>query len=114
MNQFQTQNNLKFYSTPFPSFFEDEEWLEYKVGTVKGLWNCDNENYIILSFVNEEKNNGHLQDVFQWFENSCKRDQKNLLIKEIVNEKFYKHLIEKRGFEKVNNNKNELIKYINK
>jgi hypothetical protein len=116
MNAIETTHNLDFEWSEYPNFFEGEDWLQYKVGTVKGLWNSDDENYIILSFVNHEKGNGHLQDVFEWFENSCKRDNKNLVIKEIVNPFFYKHLTEKRGFVPLSENpedQNNLIKYIN-
>lgn len=112
MNHIETKHNLDFFSAPYPNLFEDETWIQYKVGTVTGLWNVDVDNYIILSFVNSEAGNGHLQDVFQWFENSCKRDNKNLVIKEIVNERFYNHLINKRGFV-TTEEENQLIKYIN-
>jgi hypothetical protein len=73
-------------------------WLLYRVGTVTGQWRCTPLGYEILSFVNDKKGNGHLEDVFEWFEYACRRDKKPLLIREIWNKRFYKHLIEKRGF----------------
>ena len=71
---------------------------KFKVGTCEGLWGSDDITYYILSIINTERGNGHLQDVFDWFESSCKRDKKNLIVLEIWNERFKKHLIEKRNF----------------
>jgi hypothetical protein len=51
-----------------------------------------------MSVKNESPGNGHLEDLFQWFENSCKRDKKNFMILEFFNDRFKKHCIEKRGF----------------
>lgn len=71
----------------------------FKVGTVHGQWFCTPEAYCIMSIVNEQPGNGHLTDVFEWFEASCKRDKKALIVMELMNERFKKHLLEKRGFD---------------
>ncbi len=42
--------------------------------------------------------NGHLEDVFEWFEYACIRDCKGLIIREFFNDRFYNHCIEKREF----------------
>lgn len=41
---------------------------------------------------------GHLDDVFQWFEFSATRYKCPLLILELMNPRFKKHCIDKRGF----------------
>jgi len=74
------------------------EWSQFRVGTCKGMWRSTDTSYDILAILNEEKGNGHLEDVFEWFENSCKRDNKDLKVLEVWNKDFKKHLIDKRGF----------------
>lgn len=84
--------------------FEVAEWREhpaiklYRVGTCEGQWMATEEAYCIISVVNSSPGNGHLNDVFEWFEMSCKRDGKALIVMELMNERFKKHLLEKRGF----------------
>ena len=107
------KNNFGFISGDFENYLEYEVWKTYNVGTVKGLWNVDNDNYIILSFINSEAGNGHLEHVFEWFESFCIRDNKNLLIIRILNENFRTHLIKKRGFVP-NGTANQLIKHFKK
>lgn len=84
--------------------------MEFQIGTCHGLWKCKNRQYQILAIDNDEPGNGHLDDVFEWFENSCKRDGYNLVIQELWNLGFKKHLIEKRGFKPLG--KDNLIKII--
>jgi len=62
-----------------------------------------------MSVMNESSGNGHLEDVFEWFEHSCKRDKKALMILEFFNDRFKKHCIEKRGFIAIPG-RNDLIK----
>jgi hypothetical protein len=83
--------------------FEVTNWImgpyiQFRIGTCHGLWNATGESYDILAIDNKEKGNGHLEDVFEWFENSCRRDNRDLKVLEVWNQKFKKHLIEKRGF----------------
>lgn len=111
--KFQSTNNLDFYHGPWDNPFNDEGWTLYRIGTVSGQWRCLQDAYEILSFLNDQPGNGHLQDVFDWFENSCKRDNRDLRILEVGNEPFKKHLIEKRGFEAIPGT-NHLIKKIRK
>ncbi len=56
------------------------------------------DSYDILSIRNRCKHNGHLEDVFEWFEKSCRRDKKVFRVLEVWNKRFKRHLIEKRGF----------------
>lgn len=67
-------------------------WLE-----VKGFGQC----LCLLSVMNEFPGNGHLEDVFQWFENSAKRAKVPFMMMDFENQAFKKHCIEKRGFEEV-------------
>lgn len=75
----------------------------FRVGTCTGIYSCNGNSFIIIGVVNHHEGNGHLQDVFDWFENSCKREKVNLVVAEILNERFYKHLIDKRGFTAIDN-----------
>lgn len=77
---------------------EDHYGFHFRVGTCTGLWGSTDDSYYILAVENHKPGNGHLNDVFEWFEFSCKRDKKNLLVLEIINPDFYIHLISKRGF----------------
>lgn len=92
---FTTAHNLAFLSCAWE---RDPEWNRFKIGTCEGLWRATALTYDILSIVNDVPGNGHFDDVLQWFENSSKRDRKNLRIIEIMNKDFFRHLIEKRGF----------------
>lgn len=102
-----TQNKLDFLSRRSNLQLDLDKgivWNDFLVGTVHGKWTSTKEFYIILVIINEVPGNGHLNDVFQWFENSCKRDKKALVIKEFFNPQFKKHCLEKRGFKPLGNN----------
>ena len=98
--QFKSTHNLLFETAPFYT----NDVIRFRVGTCTGIFSFDGDNYIIIGIGNDKQGNGHLQDVFDWFENSCKRDKKNLMVVEIMNKRFMKHLIEKRGFTAIDNN----------
>ena len=87
----------------------NESWHHYKIGTCYGLWKSKNKTYEILSILNDVPGNGHFQDVLEWFEHHCRRDNKALRIKEFfLNPEFKQHLINKRGF--VEDGKDDVIK----
>mgnify|MGYP006900773195 CR=1 FL=1 len=95
--------------------FEVSEWLfpefkMFRVGTCYGLWRSTGKTYDILAIDNKEKGNGHLNDVLQWFEYSCRRDNLSLRVLELWNKRFMKHLIEKRGFKRIKKS-NNVIKH---
>lgn len=92
-----TIHNLIFEVAPWEYDLGDG-FIRFRVGTVTGLFRCTVDEYQILALVNHEKHNGHLEDVFQWFMASCKRNKKQLAILEIWNDHFLKHLKEKKGF----------------
>lgn len=108
MDNFVTTHNLDF------EVAESKLGLLYKIGTCHGQWGSTDDSYYILSVLNEDPGNGHLKDVFEWFENSCKRDGRNLLVLECFNEDFYNHLINKKGFVPLDTDKTNVIKVFNK
>lgn len=75
---------------------------------MRGLWKPTAEAYEILTFLNETPGNGHFQDVMEWFEFSCKRDNRKLIIREVWNQRLKDHFIEKRGFKPMG--KDHLVK----
>jgi len=100
-NAITTKHNLDFLST---SWNLNPDFSVFKIGSVEGLWFCDGASYCIVALENSEPHNGHLDDVFEWFEHSCKRDGYTLRILELFNSKFKSHLIGKRGFVDVGEN----------
>lgn len=112
MNQIITKHNLDFFSRPATVQLQLEEgiiWNDFIVGTCGGRWAATDEAYLLLAIVNSVPGNGHLDDVFQWFEHSARRDKKALKILEFFNPRFKQHCIKKRGFRPTG--KNDLIKY---
>lgn len=75
----------------------------FKVGTCHGQYMVDKGNYLIINIINEEKGNGHFDEVLEWFESSAKRDKVKLGVVELWNKRLKKHLIEKRGFQEDEN-----------
>jgi len=109
LDKFSTIHNLDFLSRPYASPIDDgSKWQQFKIGTCNGLWGCTDTAYVILAIDNTKRGNGHLTDVFQWFELACKRDNIDLKILQIFNNGFRRHLIEKRGFKIIN--EHDLIK----
>jgi hypothetical protein len=97
---FESEHKLPFLVAEYPLNLDTKhKWICFKVGTCEGLWRCTYTSYEILALKNKEKGNGHLNDVFQWFEMSSKRDNKTLKVKEVWNERFQNHL-QKRGFKR--------------
>lgn len=72
--------------------------VAFKIGTCEGIYNVSNDAYQIIAVQNNELNNGHFTDVLEWFEFAAKRDGKALRFLAILNDKFGKHLVSKRGF----------------
>lgn len=96
---FKTEHNLPFESAPYVQNIDDKNnWLLFRVGTCEGMWCSTDKSYDILAVINNTPGNGHLTDVLQWFEQSCRRDKKALRILEVWNNKFKQHLINKRNF----------------
>ncbi|MFK5981431.1 MAG: hypothetical protein QM499_00840 [Flavobacteriaceae bacterium] len=97
-NEFKTTHNLNFGTAPFNSKIAQKPNLKrFKIGTCIGVWGVTQDSYEIHSINNLEQGNGHFEDVLEWFEYSAKRDSCKLVFTD-VNDRFKKHLIEKRGY----------------
>lgn len=109
----ETIHKLDFEACPWEPAFKDllpqliadvmrikEPIVAFRVGTCEGIYTVRDNAFQIIAVQNSKPGNGHFEDVIQWFENSCKRDKKNLMFMEIMNPKFGKHLCDKRGFKR--------------
>lgn len=113
-NAITTKHNLDFeVAESRYNFFNDGHQM-FRVGTCEGQWGFTDDSLYILSVINSVQGNGHLDDVFEWFEYSCKAHNKNLLVLAIMNERFYTHLINKRGFVSLDVKNENCIKIFNK
>ncbi len=74
---------IPFESTSKPTRYAD--FYAFRVGTCEGLWRTTADAYEILAVVNRSKGNGHFRQAMLWFEQSCRRDGKDLLIREVWN-----------------------------
>lgn len=83
-----------FLSAPW---HHDPTWQVFKVGECHGQWRSTLPAYEILSVVNEKPGNGDFAHTLDWFYESCKRDGKSLIIREVWNKQLAKHLV-KQGF----------------
>lgn len=84
----------------YTSMEPEPTFEKFRVGTVHGLFsNGYTDAIAILAITNDKPGNGHLIDAFEWFEFAAYRSNKNLVVMEIWNERFKRHLIEKRRFE---------------
>lgn len=89
-----TTHKLPFEVAPWIN----ADFLRFRIGTCGGLWRSTQASYDILAINNGSPGNGHLEDVFEWFESSCKRDGKVLRVLECMNKRFEMHLKMHRGF----------------
>lgn len=94
-NSFQSTHKLEFLAK---IWHIDPEYTQFKVGTCHGIYRYIRDTIEILAIYNNNPNNGHFEDVLEWFHNSAKRDGKHLQFSEILNPRFAKHLKDKRGF----------------
>jgi hypothetical protein len=99
-NAIKTKHDLSFEAAPWEmaAFLPGQEFTRFRIGTIEGLFGSTETTFDILAVENSSPGNGHLDDVFQWFEYACKRDRKNLRVLECMNRRFKNHLITKRGF----------------
>jgi hypothetical protein len=114
--KFKTTNSQNFYSAPYSRPWNFDNYQQFKVGTMFGLWKWEKDKFVILAFMNDRPGNGHLEDVLDWFYCSAVCAQLPLVIRSVDNKRFLKHLIEKRGFVHINDGTDgpEVIKYLNK
>lgn len=97
-DKFKTTNDQPFYSAPYQRPLNFEDYQQFKVGTMYGLWKWESDKFVILAFLNNNPGNGHLEDTLDWFMCSSVCAQVPLVIRSVDNTRFLKHLIDKRGF----------------
>lgn len=100
--RFKTTNGQDFFSAPYARPWNFDNYQQFKIGTMFGLWKWEKDNFVILAIQNDKRHNGHLEDVFDWFMCSAVCAQVPLVIRSVDNKRFLKHLIEKRGFVQIN------------
>jgi hypothetical protein len=94
-NAIRTTHNLDFGACPDPY---DSNVVRFKIGTCHGQYFSTPLAFCILSIINDKPGNGHLTDVWEWFEYACRRDKRILMVCEFMNDRFKEHCIQKRGF----------------
>lgn len=94
-NAIRTKHNLDFGACQWP---RDPKIMLFKIGTCNGQYYNTALTWNVISVINDQPGNGHLEDFFQWFEFACKKDSKFFVIEEFFNENFKRHCIEKRDF----------------
>lgn len=98
--RFKTTHKLDFLVAEYAQPINDGyNWHRFKIGTCEGLFAYRGNAFYILAIENTQKNNGHFDDVLEWFEYSCKKSKLSLVFLEVWNKKFREHLISKRGFQ---------------
>ncbi len=102
VNAITTTHALDFEAAPWE--YDPIQFTRFRIGTCEGIWAVTDDSYDIVTVVNNQPGNAHLQDVFEWFEYACRRDGKSLRVLELLNDQFKAHLINKRGFTDIGNN----------
>lgn len=104
MSEIKTTHNLPFLQAG--QWYVDPQYIHFKVGTVTGLYRFAENSIDILGITNEESGNGHVRDVFEWFEFSCKHQKKPFLkVLECWNVKL-REMCLKNGFTEVKDTDN--------
>lgn len=86
----------------------------FVLGTCIGTFQVWKEAYSLIFIQNNQKGNGHLEDVFEMMEYLCKRDNKDFIIAAVQNERFRQHCLNKRGFVVRDEEQKNIIKYFKK
>lgn len=110
MNAITTKHNLDFLAT---HWHRDPRVMVYKVGTCSGQYQFIDGKLVLISVINDQPGNGHLDDVFEWFEFAARSQHVPLVIAEFFNDRFKKHCIDKRGFKQIPGTDNVIKKYPN-
>ena len=67
-------------------------WREFIVGSCKGIYKTENQEYQILAIHNSKGGNGCFERTLKWFEDSAKRDKYALCFLEVENPKLLSRL----------------------
>lgn len=103
MKAFKSTHGLDFLACPW---VRDPQLVNYKIGTVHGIYFVNDNSYQIVAVYNDAPGNKHLKDFFEWFENSCKRDGYSLKFLEIMSDKM-RGILTAKGFKDCDNNSME-------
>jgi len=109
-----TTHDLPFEACESPYDIFGDGHMLFRVGTCEGQYGATPDSYYIISVINKQPGNGHFTDVLEWFYHSCKRDNRNLIVLECMNKKFFDHLVIKRGFVALGKDKENCIKIFNR
>jgi hypothetical protein len=114
-NAIDTTHHLNFLSSPWNDPLGVGGYMAFKIGTCNGLYTIKPQMLMLISVNNEERGNGHLNDVFEWFEYGAKFQSVPLSIVAFLNDRFYHHCLEKRGFHPWTwENQKAVIKYFDR
>lgn len=83
----------------------------FRLGTIGGTFQVWREAYSLIAVQNYKPGNGHLEDLFEMFDYLCRRDNKDLIVAAVQNERFRQHLLTKRGFVELDNKHRNVIKF---
>lgn len=100
--EFKSTNNQNFEIAPYWGILNEivksnEKYISFKVGNIKGAFRALDSQYQILAVFSNRPGSGHMKDVLEWFENSCKRDNYDLVINDVVNPRLVGYL-HRNGF----------------
>lgn len=95
---FKSKHNLEFVPKEDGVRPNDEIRIRFTLGTCNGLYEDNSEFLNLFGIFNSEPGNGHFDDVLEWFEYMCKRDNKDFLITWLDNQNLRDHLLKKRSF----------------
>ena len=100
MQNFKSTHNLAFEQCEWEASTAHDDYHRFKIGTIHGLCRVKNGCYEILNIENKKRNNGHLDDFFEWFEALCKLTGNALYFPLFTNERFKEFLLRDMGFVK--------------
>ncbi len=86
-----------FEVAPWRHPLNTDGWQLFRVGTCNGQWRATATAYQILSIINDQPGNGNFHHTLKYFEESCRRDNRDLEILEVDNLRLQGHLL-KIGF----------------
>lgn len=73
-----------------------ESWIDFRCGSCRGIYRCQEGEFQILAVQNTKKND-NFDRVLEWFKNSAKRDSCKISFLEVGNPKL-KAKLEAQGF----------------
>lgn len=65
-----------------------EGWRRFRVGTVSGIYRDRDNAYEILAISNDAPGNKNVEAAFAHFFASCKRDKRDFIVRQVLNDVF--------------------------